>query len=332
LDGLAIGISIGNSEDLAQVGYTPDDVNRVTVRLCEALLQAGARLVFGHDWRPDGVMDAICRVAVKYQPPMQTKAGQPLIQNLLAWPEEPKLNSEVRRDLEQRGVMRIETVGLPEGDFSSLDQSTQRAIALTHLRRELSKQTDARVCLGGKERSAAGFFAGIVEEAAATARENKPLYLSKLLGGAAARIVDALQQPELAESLPSLHVLATQGEAYRQLVKQSHERAASRATPPASPDEFQPPEDDLMEVFRNDVLQHNSGLGPEDWSHLLNALDVDTFVSLVIRGLKNRPAPSSEAHARTESDSGPAPGQTEQTEQTEQAGQTRKQSRRKGQK
>jgi hypothetical protein len=228
--------------------------------------------------------------------------------------------------MEQRGVMRITTVGLPEGDFSTLDQSTQKAIALTHLRRELSKQTDARVCLGGKEQSAAGFFAGIVEEAAATARENKPLYLSRLLGGAAARIVDALQQPEAAKSLPSLHMLAAQRPAYEQLVTQQRTRAITRAATPRSPDEFQPPTENLADEFRNEVLQRNSGLSLDDWSRLINALDVDTFVSLVIRGLKNRRAPSSEADAPTELDSEPSP------DPTGRSGQTRKPSRRKGKK
>src|SRR5712691_8325750 len=43
LHGLVVGISVSESENLAAWGYTSADVNRVTLRLSEALLAAGAR-------------------------------------------------------------------------------------------------------------------------------------------------------------------------------------------------------------------------------------------------------------------------------------------------
>ena len=144
--------------------------NRVTVRLSEALLAAGARLAFGHDWRPDGVMDAICRFAVKFQPP-DCSITEPLIHNFLPWPTQPAMDAELRRDLEQRRVLKVETLGLPKCDWQSPEDETAKAIGLSHMRRELARRTDARVCVGGRTgrgsdaKPLGGFFAGVIEEA-----------------------------------------------------------------------------------------------------------------------------------------------------------------------
>ena len=191
IEGIVVGISVANSEDLDQLGYTADDVNRVTVRLSEALLSAGARLVFGHDWRHDGIMDAISCIAAKYHPSGQS-SSEPMIQNLLPWPDEPLLDAEVRGDLEQRGLIKIEQIGLPDCQWTSPTDKIARAIALTHLRRELAGRIHARVCIGGKETSSQGFYAGIVEEAWTAAANGQPLYVGRFLGGASARLVEAI--------------------------------------------------------------------------------------------------------------------------------------------
>ena len=64
LAGLRVGISISESDDLEGRGFTQSAVNRLTVRLNDALLAAGVTVVFGHDWREDGIMDAVCRSAL----------------------------------------------------------------------------------------------------------------------------------------------------------------------------------------------------------------------------------------------------------------------------
>jgi hypothetical protein len=269
LEGLAVGISVAESDDLAAHGYTAEDVNRVTVRLSEALLGAGARLWFGHDWRPDGVMEAICCIAVKYQP-LRTATG-PLIHNLLPWPDQPALDPEIRRDLEQRGIMKVETAGLPESPWSAATDKTARAVALTHLRRELTEVTDARICIGGKEQSAQGFYAGIIEEAYYAVMAGRPLYVGSFLGGAAARLVDVIEHPERADKIPALSLLAEKQQAYK----------AVRSKAPA----LAPP-GNLAEAFESKTLQGRSGLSRDDWKKLLTASDVDTFAALVIRGLR----------------------------------------------
>jgi hypothetical protein len=49
------------------------------------------------------------------------------------------------------------------------------------------------LCLGGRRVGSAGRYPGIVEEALFALRSKKPLYISGLLGGAAAVVVDAIE-------------------------------------------------------------------------------------------------------------------------------------------
>ena len=65
LQDCAVGISISESEDSSDRGFPRWQVNRATVQTAAALLGQGAGVVFGHDWREDGVMDAIYRFAVQ---------------------------------------------------------------------------------------------------------------------------------------------------------------------------------------------------------------------------------------------------------------------------
>jgi hypothetical protein len=276
LDGWVIGISIGNSEDLDKYGYVSSDINRVTIRLSEALLGEGARLVFGHDWRPDGVMEAICNIAVRCQAPSSTKGTpSPLIQNVLAWPDKPFLDSELRRELEQRSVLKVYSVGIPDSNWTSPTDPTARAIALTHMRREMTKHTNARVCIGGKESKAEGFFAGVIEDAYNAAIDGEPLFIGRFLGGAAAKLVDTLK--DSTKIAPVLHVIAEKENLFKQVCE--------------SDPSLVPKTTDLSTAFKSKQLQKESGLSPADWESLLIAQDIEAFSALVIRGLSKRPIP-----------------------------------------
>jgi hypothetical protein len=194
LNGLVVGISISESDDLRDWGYTPADVNRSMVRMSEALLAAGARLIFGHDWRPDGIMDAICRLAIRYQPRDELSSREPLIQSVLAWPDQSSMEPTLRTELEQRGVLRVEMLPAPKGEWQSPLDPTAKALALAEMRKELARRSHARICLGGRDgrqsdRPVKGFYAGVVEEAYRSVRAGQPVYFGSFLGGVCAAVV-----------------------------------------------------------------------------------------------------------------------------------------------
>lgn len=202
LQGYAVGISISESEDSAGNGYPSWQVNRVTVQTASALLGQGAGVVFGHDWRPDGVMNAIYQFAIQLAPQQPSSGAdqKPLIVNLLPWPDQPHLTPEERMRLGR--ILRIEPGRLPEElerklpTFKAGDQDIEkylRARGLSQLRHRLNDAADARICFGGKKLGYQGRYPGIVEEALFAVQSGKPLYLAGLLGGATEQVIDAFE-------------------------------------------------------------------------------------------------------------------------------------------
>jgi len=212
LAGCVVNLSISESDDSARRGFPSRQVNRVTLQLVAALFGQGAGVVFGHDWREDGVMEAVYGFARQMQPPIPLSAAnaegerQPLLRNLLPWPDTPHLPE---RDLEQlSSTLRVESAGLP-AELQALDDEARRvehdhslyryirARGLTFLRHRLNGASHARLCLGGRHGGAAGRYPGVIEEALLAVRDNKPLYLAGFLGGATGQVIDAIEGKQM---------------------------------------------------------------------------------------------------------------------------------------
>jgi hypothetical protein len=226
LKGCIVGISISESEDMERLGFDRGEMNRCVVRLSESLLAAGARLAFGHDWRPGGVMEAVAALAVRYCNVRRDARGQPTqekapILNRVAPPDVPFLAQEreagampgqpanpMVRLLE--GIVDAQQTGAPPG--------ASRAEALGLMRKELARLCHVRVCLGGKLRGFQGTMPGIVEEALGTLREGRPVFTSGIFGGASRILVQAMSPepipfsdlppaPEFPEPMAEIHAL-----------------------------------------------------------------------------------------------------------------------------
>jgi len=292
LAGCVVNLSVSESDDSENRGYPAGQVNRVTLQLVSALFGQGASLLFGHDWREDGVMEAVYGFARQVQAPipLSTKdaenEAQPLLRNLLPWPDKPFLPEQ---DLERlSSTLRVESVGLtPEladfaRDVTLTNQDSERylylrARALTYLRHRLNDLCDVRVCLGGRQAGAQGRYPGVIEEALLAMRQNKPLFLAGLLGGATEQVIDAFEGKAMPEDFC----------------------AASRLTELY----YQPPiqetdaNTELDRVFDRGAiwkefneaglgwLSIRNGLGPEENLALLHTSVVDQVIELVLTGL-----------------------------------------------
>jgi len=207
LTGCSVGISISESEDTLGASFDSHEVNRCVCLLAETLLGNGARLVFGHDWRPDGVMMAVADFALRYAPPGSRSPSEspssPLIVNRLAPPDKPFLrpvkrsrsspdegeeNSDiVRNQLSAMlgGIVDAKTISyLPTGD----NRRIRLAEGLSHLREELTGLCDTRICIGGRFKGFRGWYPGVAEEAYLALAHKQPLYISAIFGGTSAAI------------------------------------------------------------------------------------------------------------------------------------------------
>ena len=196
LTGCLVGISISESEEMELLGFDRSEVNRTVVRLSESLLGAGARLAFGHDWRPGGVMEAVATLALRYHGVRPNAkgdfAGGAPILNIVAWPDIPFLQ---QLENDKGNPMAQMLRGIVDARQSPSDQAvTLRTEALTKMREELAEQCDVRICLGGKLTGFEGKYPGIIEEALCSMDRGKPVIASAIFGGAAAVIIQGLSQ------------------------------------------------------------------------------------------------------------------------------------------
>jgi hypothetical protein len=208
LAGCVINLSISESDDSVKKGFPEWQTNRITLQMVAALFGQGASIVFGHDWRENGVMEAVYGFARQVQAPIPLTAekaeaeGQALLRNLIPWPDSPYLSES---DLERlSSTLRVEPAGLPlelqafdmearQSDPSGPLYRYLRARGLTFLRRRLNDICHVRLCLGGRRSGSSGRYPGVIEEALMTIQANKPLYVASLLGGAAEQVVDAIE-------------------------------------------------------------------------------------------------------------------------------------------
>ena len=290
LAGCVVNLSISESNESAQRGFPSWQVNRVTLQLVSALFGQGASVVFGHDWREDGVMEAVYGFARQVQPvPLSsssaTAEAQPILRNLLPWPDNPHLPE---RDLEQLSpTLRVESAGLP-GELEGFDLEARaeptgglyryvRARALTYLRHRLNDASDVRLCLGGRSTGSAGRYPGVIEEALLALRANKPLYLAAFLGGATDQVVAAIEGKPITDDFcpPSgLDPLYADPPAKEDDEATSSDRVIDRAA--------------VWNEFRDAglaKLAELNGLTVDENNELLHTPVIDRVIELVLVGL-----------------------------------------------
>lgn len=210
-----VGISVSPCKDAAKMGYDDRQINRIVIRLAQYWLGRNMCVIFGHDWREDGVMRAIAEFAIKAaagarrfeQTSENLDSGQnedfeklrmlnvvPTARNCLS-------RAAVDAQRESGGVLQlltlneaVERLNVRNAELASQyfqqNSEKQRAEELTKLRLCITALLDpgCRICLGGKTSGYEGKEPGIVEEARLALELDKPLYLLGGFGGATRRL------------------------------------------------------------------------------------------------------------------------------------------------
>lgn len=195
LKGSIIGLSISGGENSASFGFPESEINRTVLRIVAALVGQGAGVSFGHDWRDDGIMQAIHGYVQTFQPVPFQEELKPLLWNFVPWKDVPNLSLADKERF--RYTLKIEEAGLPvalRNVKKNFPYSYLRARGLTHLRHKLIKISDARICLGGKNQKHEGRYPGIVEEALLAIKASQPIYFSGCLGGVTQEVIAALKK------------------------------------------------------------------------------------------------------------------------------------------
>lgn len=309
LAGHRVGISIAvpDGPHMSSHGVDEREINRVVRSLSQILLAQGARLVFGHDWRPDGVMTEVLQLAQSYRTLADESTGNEqedaLITGCVAWPDEPVADVSILQRL--RGVLFVARTGRPDeiDDLPSemaenayrkdpVCKAYLRARSLTQMRHWLTQHSTSRVCLGGKLGGSSGRFPGIIEESAFAILAGQPLYLSRMLGGAAETVIDAIcsRGPMPKDFAPINPPVRT---AFNEL--------QHRATPipfkrkqETVPEPFPDTTTDATELWKifqskglNGLCEQN-GLSESENEQLFSAVTIQEAAALIVTGLQRK--------------------------------------------
>ena len=229
----SVGISVSPCEEAAKIGYDERQINRIVIRMAQFFLDRDMRVVFGHDWREDGVMQAVADFAavVAARAAVEIEEQQTEVQrrdyggseeyrmvNLVATRAEALSRTAVEASEESGDVLAVLSVDeirdsaewqrklgadpMEAEWLRGLLVPEGRAGELTTLREWITAllAPGCRICLGGKMRDYQGNEPGVVEEAGLALNRGKPLFLLGGLGGATRAFVTA---PEFADKYRS---------------------------------------------------------------------------------------------------------------------------------
>ena len=296
LAGVRVGLSISETEVSAKQGFPSWQINRATLQVAAALFGQGAGIVFGHDWREDGVMEAVHGLARDMQPPPDDGGeSEPLLENILPWPDEPRLSKADREQLS--ATLSVEEAGLPE-ELEKFDQKGRanrrtplftylRARGLTHQRRELEARSSARLCLGGRRGGSQGRYPGVIEEALLALENETPLYLAGLLGGATSQLIDAVEGGEMPKDFCPTKVSELYKDPPEGIREHDQGTIQDRQIEPAL----------VWSRFREtgaSALSRANGLSPKENAELFYTPVLDGVIRLVLSGLSRLDHPSSD--------------------------------------
>lgn len=212
----SVGISVSPCEDAARIGYDERQINRIVIRMAQYFLDQNMRVIFGHDWRQDGVMRAVADFAEtvaaragsvpdasdRRQAGHPERNPEPRMLNVVTTPRESSSRAALEAQRDSGGVLAVISTwdeygylfGLPPdaanvADYTAerfrLSEGFGRAEGWTVFRRFITEllAPGCRICLGGRTTGYAGRKPGVMEEAELALQYGKPLYLMGGFGG-----------------------------------------------------------------------------------------------------------------------------------------------------
>ncbi|EMO46589.1 hypothetical protein [Leptospira santarosai] len=199
LKGKTIGISISESEDFEELGYSLEHLRDAIVEIARYIANLGGRLAYGGDLRHGGFAELLFDILAYYKADKQLEPYERLI-SFLAYPISLTLTSS--KEAELKNTVTFRKIPPPDDivhdlhEYLKPDSSENLYIwfrSLTMMREEMESQCDARVFIGGKIKEYKGKCPGIMEELFIAVNNNHPVYLIGAFGGVTRDIISSLK-------------------------------------------------------------------------------------------------------------------------------------------
>ena len=268
LERLQIMMSMSESPDLGALAMGAQHVQEATKEIARHLLAEGATLAYGGDLRKGGFTRLLFDMALTYNQAASSQSGRARIVNYLAstvWTKEgAKEQVELGIRRAYRGAARPICLPPPKevkdkirGALYGSDDPPEAA-GLTDMRGRIIDDAQAMIFLGGQLAGYKGRYPGVLEEIALSLMADRPIYLLGGFGGATADAARAIfGTSPIAPSARRLN------------------------------EDYRPDYREVMKVIgaREGELPAN-GLSPEENKALAAAVDIQTLIPLLLRGLR----------------------------------------------
>ena len=275
---LLVGISVSEptDEELTNIGLSELHLRHAFTETVRHVLAAGWSVAYGGDFRRRGYTAALLDLVRTYEPTVCS--GPDRFTCYLAWPLWTELTDADRAEL--ANVVTTVQVPAPDGAPTSLAPVPDRspverwwnALALTAMRKRMTRDVGALVVVGGRVSGQQGLYPGVLEEAALALASDLPLYVAGGFGGCGrllARVLDGEQPMELSINYQRAHT-----KWYADLL--------AGAQPAGVLPDFGHL---LAELSARGLAGLNNCLDESDNRFLLATANVDELIALTLRGL-----------------------------------------------
>ncbi len=192
-----IAISISESEEIRQLGYSDTHTKDAMIEFARHLLIQGATLVYGGDLRVRGFTELFADLSEQYR--LDNEDTFPFI-NYFSFPIHLNITKEQEVEFKSQKVKVIRvkqeaTLNVNPTTFVEPNSSKNKYVwakSLTKMRQDMNDAIVARVATGGRNFDYLGKYPGIIQEAKISLESRTPLYLIGAFGGATQKMIDAI--------------------------------------------------------------------------------------------------------------------------------------------
>lgn len=281
---IGISISAPASKDLISIGQNSNHLKFLSQEIAKYILGKHGSLIYGGDLRKDGFTQYLleeCQILSESHSSVSLK-----VVNYRSWPLYNNTKSMIEWDAKYapfiENIITKPGYSVPQNVkdlFVPPDTSEHLfwwATSLTHMRKEMICNCDARICAGGKFFGYKGKMPGVLEEILIALDQNKPLYLLGGFGGVVQEVT---------------HIICANGDHTHLTMKWQTNNNLMYAKLMEKYQEFSNEKTVNYEEIYNNLSTlkfedlHN-GLSEEENKRLFTTVYYDEAIHLILKGLK----------------------------------------------
>jgi len=284
LKGKMIGISISESDNLEELGFSITHLKDAMIEVARYIIASGGKIAYGGDMRQGGFTELMFDLLAYYQADKELPPHERFF-SYLAYPLSVTLSSEKEAELRQN-VSFKKVLPPPDVAITNINEFLKPnspenlyiwTRCLTKMREEMESDCQARIFIGGRTKGYKGKCPGILEELLIALRHKHPVYLVGAFGGVTKSAIDALNNMSSENFIDDFHL---ENSEYKQMVSLYNERH------PEGEINYAQFYSTIQDTGFSEISRMN-GLTETENLRLANTPHISEIVFLIIKGLTN---------------------------------------------